>query len=141
MNHSGCFAIVLLALAWPATSSLQAAEPSLWQESRQLDSNADGAMSLDEYQTGVESKFKAMDKDEDGFVTVDELDGVRLDMGDADKTPSADRISPMDVDKDGKLSETEHQNSARDRFNQADVSKDGNLDNEEMKTAATGNPG
>ncbi len=140
MTHSGCFAIVLLASAWAAPSSLQAAEPSLWQESRQLDGNADGTMSLDEYQTGVESKFRAMDTDEDGFVTVDELDGVRLDMADPDQTPSADRIAPMDVDKDGKLSETEHQNSARDRFNQADVSKDGNLDNEEMKTAAAGNP-
>jgi Ca2+-binding EF-hand superfamily protein len=48
-----------------------------------MDSDADGAVSLQEFQAGHERIFKAMDADKDGKLTLDEIRNFRLEAAGA----------------------------------------------------------
>ena len=105
------------------------------QEAKQMDTNLDGTLSADEHESGVEATFDSIDADEDDFITADELDAAREAKGDAATQSSADRIAALDIDKDGRVSETEHAAGAKEAFKDADASTDGNLNPDEIKAA------
>lgn len=105
------------------------------QEARQMDTNLDGTLSADEHETGVEATFDSIDADEDDFITADELDAAREAKGETTTQPTADRIAILDIDKDGRLSETEHAAGSKEAFKDADASTDGNLNPNEIKAA------
>lgn len=105
------------------------------QQAKQMDTNLDGSLSADEHETGVEATFESIDADEDHFITADELDAAREARGEAATQKAADRIAVLDIDKDGRVSETEHTAGAKEAFKDADASTDGNLNPDEIKDA------
>lgn len=123
----------LLFVALAAASAHAAETPR--QKARQMDVNTDGTLSADEFETGVETTFKAIDADEDNFINADELDAASEARGERITGTSADRIAELDLDRDGRLSETEHAAGAKAVFKDADASRDNNLSPEEIKAA------
>jgi hypothetical protein len=119
------FALLLIALL--AATSNAHAQASPKQQARQMDTNVDGTLSADEQEAAVEWTFKSLDTDEDSFLSADELD--------TDDQSSTERMDALDIDNDGRVSETEHAAGAKARFKDADASNDGNLDADEIKTA------
>lgn len=125
----------LLFVAVLATTSVAHAQATPRQEARQMDANIDGVVSADEHEAGVEMTFDAVDADEDNFISADEMDAAREAKNERGTQSSADRIAALDLDKDGRLSETEHAAGAKATFKEADASSDGNLDPDEIKAA------
>jgi Ca2+-binding EF-hand superfamily protein len=116
-----------------------------------MDSNRDGAITAQEHAAHAKAMFERMDADRDGKVTAGELTvghetmtkevrivhrgpgmpGMGMDSemgaGMGSGMSSADRISKMDRNGDGRLSAAEHAAGAQAMFNAADTNKDGKL--------------
>lgn len=135
MNRPMQASLGLLLLGMLAASASMQAEETPRQQARQMDANIDGTLSADEHEAGVEMSFDSVDTDGDSFISADELDAARDAGRERGTGSSADRIAVLDIDRDGRLSETEHAVGAKEVFREADASRDGNLSPEEIKAA------
>lgn len=66
--------------------------------------------------------FTKMDKNKDGFITIDEMQSKPMEM-----------FSKHDLNKDGTVTKAELQASIKNRFNEIDTDKDSKLSPEESK--------
>jgi len=104
---------------------------------KMMDTNNDGQISAAEHAAGVTKMFGEMDANKDGFVTAAEMDAkhaAKADKGEmrGHDMKSADMISKMDTDGDGKLSAAEHDAGAAAMFKKADADGNGMLSQSEM---------
>ncbi|MEK6301764.1 MAG: EF-hand domain-containing protein [Acidobacteriota bacterium] len=102
-----------------------------------LDSNADGKISRDEF-ARVVSLFDTLDKDHNGDLSTDELNGFSRAVNEAHTQATGgvevnNLFEKYDKDKDGKISGVEMGNEKT--FKALDLSKDGFVTREEADTA------
>lgn len=101
-----------------------------------MDADGDGRISRAEHQAGARKMFTQCDANHDGMVTAAEMDAAKLGEGEkADKIhkSSAEKISMLDKDQDGKLTATEHDTGAESMFGKMDADGDGFLSKDEYK--------
>ena len=97
------------------------------------DTNADGKLSVDEFESAKKAKFSSMDTNGDGRVTVAEMDAYNAQRGKEKKASkgaemsSSDKIKKMDTNGDGALSAEESAAGAKTRFEEMDTNRDGSL--------------
>jgi Ca2+-binding EF-hand superfamily protein len=109
-------AISAILLGWPAFAA-----PS--RAMRQLDTDNDGTVDLEEAKKAASTLFDKLDRDHDGTLDRRELGG-RL---------SAAEIASADPDKDGTLSKDEYLKVVENRFKAADPDNDGTVDEKELR--------
>jgi Ca2+-binding EF-hand superfamily protein len=114
----------------------------------------DGEISRDAFRAAAETRFEAMDKDGDGFLTKEEMSAAREQMHETFKErrgDPAERFAAMDADGDGRVTLEEMKQAAAERkggelserhagwtekfFEKADTDGDGALTLEEMQAA------
>lgn len=97
-----------------------------------FDSDASGAVSLDEFVKGADRRFSRMDRNNDGTVTEGEVDAFI-----AKRTRRIkDRIlSRLDANGDGAITQAEFEAVRRDRFARLDVDKSGEIEKAEAREA------
>jgi hypothetical protein len=115
-SHWG-FSLILV--GWPAYAA-----PS--RAMRQLDTDSDGTVDLEEAKKAASTLFDKLDHDHDGTLDRPEL-GRRL---------SAAEFASADPDKDGTLSKDEYLKVVESRFKAADPDNDGTLDEKELRSRA-----
>jgi hypothetical protein len=81
-----------------------------------------------------EAAFKALDKDNNGSLTLQEFNGPVVAA--PIKTDAAPVLARFDTNKDGKVSLAENRAPALAQFDRADTNKDGTLSVAEQKAAA-----
>jgi Ca2+-binding EF-hand superfamily protein len=92
-------------------------------QGRRMDADHDGKISREEWK-GRSEVFNRLDRDNNGFITKDELQQMRRNLGQA--------LKNMDSDKDGKISMQEWQGPA-EAFNRLDSNNDGFLTRDELR--------
>lgn len=106
-----------------------------------LDANADGKLSPDEFAAPLRQRFADMDSDHDGSVSPAEFDAARQamhgPMGPPPGGPGGWHHGPMDpaaldADHDGKVSFAEFSAPMKRHFDQMDANHDGVLEASEM---------
>jgi len=118
------------------------AGPSLAQPkgAAALDANADGKVTLSEFQTGRGGQMMArLDTDKDGKLSKAEFEAMRKPKADAAATPAkaAGRMwSKVDADNDGLVSKAELDGFLATRFKRMDADNDGALTVAELKPGA-----
>jgi len=103
----------------------------------ELDADSDGIVSRAEMNAEVEKTFSGYDKNTDGQLSADEIQGpggVRSAMGGFVKQHAKE----LDVDGDGMISKVELQNVALRMFDKADPDRDGSITPGEIKVAGSG---
>ena len=103
--------------------------PQIEQMMKDLDSNKDGKLSMEEFKKGAPEKFKMMDENKDGFLTLEEL---KKDKQQGRKSPE-EIIKDLDADKNGKLSKAEVKGPIKDKFTTIDDNDDGYISLDELK--------
>ena len=111
--------ISAMLLDWPAFAA-----PS--RAMRQLDTDNDGTVDLEEAKKAASTLFDKLDRDRDGTLDRRELGG-RL---------SAAEFNAADPDKDGTLSKDEYLKVVEKRFKAADPDNDSTLDEKELRSRA-----
>src|ERR1700730_10168237 len=106
-------------VGWPAYGA-----PS--RAMRQLDTDSDGTVDLEEAKKAASTLFDKLDHDHDGTLDRRELGG-RL---------STTEFASADPDKDGTLSKDEYLKVVESRFKAADPDNDGTLDEKELRSRA-----
>ncbi len=87
----------------------------------QIDTNGDGKVTLAESQAAAKARFEKLDKNKNGVVTKDEIDG-------------RGRMFEMaDANHDGKVTLAELQAKAKEHFTARDTNKDNVLTQDEMR--------
>ena len=126
-------ACVLLGLASlsSGTSLAQVLPATATERFETLDTNQDGLVAKDEYESG--NLFSQLDGDRNNRITADELEAI---LGpQEDGAPSAaDRIRLADANGDDELSDEELRRNAEMQFTWLDRDNDGYLDLAEMKS-------
>ena len=135
MNRPMQCSLTVLFLASLSCATRTPAQETPKQQAMQMDVNLDGTLSADEHEAGVDLAFDTLDADQDNFITADELEVAREARGSRSTASSTEGIAVLDIDRDGRLSETEHAAGAKGVFKEADASRDGNLSPEEIKAA------
>lgn len=132
---------LLIATALGAASAASGADAdtpkSLAQaEMEIMDTNGDGKASAMEHTIGAKKIFEAMDANQNGMVTVSEMDAYLQTAGvqSAPGLSSSRMIDNADKDQDGELSAEEHFTFSRKLFDQMDSDGDRSLTLEEMET-------
>lgn len=95
--------LTVLAIAAGLTAVSVAATPR-GQDFTMLDTNGDGALTLEELQAGARVRFEDADTDDNGLLSADELEAHAKSRA---KERAARMISRMDSDNDGQLSQAE----------------------------------
>ena len=95
-----------------------------------LDTNRDGAVSQDEYDS--DATFLAIDSDGNNRITASEVEAVLGPQG-AGMPSAADRIRVVDMNGDGELTDEELRRGEQTRFLWLDTNDDGSLDLSELK--------
>lgn len=91
----------------------------------ELDTNADGTVSAEEFAAGATARFARADQDGDGFLSADEL--MRHPRA---EERAARMIAHLDRDGDGRISASE---MPQDRFARLDRNGDGALTPDELR--------
>lgn len=126
---AGLLTLVLCSV--PGASVAQVTPTTATQHFETLDTNQDGLVSKDEYESS--GLFAELDGNSDNRVTAEELEAIFGPQEDGMPSP-ADRIRVADSNDDGELSEEEIRRNAEMRFVWLDRNNDGNLDLAEMKS-------
>jgi Ca2+-binding EF-hand superfamily protein len=117
----------LLALACvPAQAARQPREAASDRALKAIDKDADGTIDLDEARGTASALFDRLDPDKDGTLTIKELQG-RLSRAD---------FNTADPDNDGTLDKEEYLAVVERRFEAANPDHDGTLDRGELATPA-----
>lgn len=124
---------LLLALAtYPAAyCAAQAIPTTAADHFEALDTNQDGRVAKDEYESS--NLFAELDGDDNNRITADELEQIFGPQQDG-MASAADRIRVADQNDDGELSDEELRRNAEMRFSRLDANGDGHLDLAEMKS-------
>ena len=103
-----------------------------------MDQDGDGKLSIDEVPEGMKRRFQMMDTNGDGFIDESELQAAatRMRGGPGPGIGMVQRMMRFDLDGDGKISQEEASEPMRGRFDQMDTNGDGYLDREELEAAA-----
>ncbi|WOI54055.1 hypothetical protein [Parvularcula sp. LCG005] len=99
-----------------------------------LDADESGTVSREEAMAPAAQRFAAMDTNNDGQLSADEMKAGRDQRGDKKgdgKRRRGDRMTGMDADGDGKISKLEMTAAATKRFDKADANGDGTVTTEE----------
>lgn len=91
------------------------------------DTDHDGYISIAENAAAADNVFDAIDRDQDGSITAQELDAARSALGLAPVPSSAQQIAEADQDHDGKLTLAEWIAHEGRMFKAADQNGDGKL--------------
>lgn len=95
-----------------------------------VDTNKDGYITKDEFESHIKSRFKEYDTNKDGKIDADEF-GVK-------KNPEAVKeFGYMDKNKDGVVNAEEFYRAALQRRDQMDLGSDGKLSREEYNSNKT----
>lgn len=109
-----------------------------------LEKNGDGKITAAEYMQAEKELFDKIDTNEDGYITVQELEAYHQSpmsahghSGTGKSKPQAmssvEQIRKMDTDDDGKVNATEWAAAAKQRFAQMDTDGDGTLTAQELR--------
>ncbi|GIW99185.1 MAG: hypothetical protein KatS3mg111_2518 [Pirellulaceae bacterium] len=113
-------------------------EPNLSARLQQWDQNGDGKLERDELPDAMRALFAQADKDNDGYLTVEELAAVGSMRGRGPATPEG-RLQALfqraDRDGDGKLTKEEVPDRLAERFEEIDRNGDGAIDPQELGAA------
>lgn len=126
-------ACALLVVVPHATCAAQTLPDTAEGRFKALDTNHDGVVSRDEYESTA--AFAAMDTDHNSRISPAELEKV---IGPQQEgTPSASqRIGGVDINGDQELSDEEIRRALETRFQWLDSNQDGTLDLPEMKAGS-----
>ena len=128
---AGCGLLLGLACAPAGTCIAQALPVTATEHFETLDTNQDGRVAKDEYESS--NLFSQMDADRNNRITANELELILGPQEDGTAS-AADRIRVADGNDDGELSDEELRRNAEMRFNWLDRNTDGYLDLAEMKS-------
>jgi hypothetical protein len=120
-----------------ATSVAAAGAESAEAEILAMDKNGDRVLTAAEHAVGARTLFVTTDTDQDGRVTVAEMDTyqARRTVRDAaGEKSSAEKIRAVDANGDGALSADEHHAASLKMFTTMDTNVDGTLDKAELAT-------
>lgn len=110
---------------------------------KMMDTNGDGSISRAEHAAGAQTMFGKMDANADGIVTADEMSAGHSEKKssklkfwqkhDKDEMSSAEKISVIDTNGDGRISRAEHEAGSEKMFTRMDTNDDGSLSKEECE--------
>jgi Ca2+-binding EF-hand superfamily protein len=121
--------VVSLLAAITATSGFALACPGHEGGKQSADANKDGKVTLQEAQAKAKVRFDAVDKNKNGVLSKDELEG------------RAARMLHADTNKDGSVTFAESQAQVQVWFQKMDTNKDGALSGDELAQARHGRGG
>lgn len=121
--------VVSLLAAITATSGFALACPGHEGGKQSADANSDGKVTLQEMQAKAKTRFEAVDKNKDGVLSKDELEG------------RAARMLHADANKDGSVTFAESQAQVQVWFQKMDANKDGALSGDELPKGRHGKGG
>ena len=121
--------VVSLLAAITATSGFALACPGHEGGKKSADANSDGKVTLQEAQAKAKTRFDAVDKNKDGVLSKDELEG------------RAGRMLHADANKDGAVTAAESQAQVQVWFQKMDTNKDGALSGDELAKGRHGRGG
>lgn len=123
------FTVVSLLAAITVTSGFALACPGHEGGKTSADTNNDGKVTLQEAQAKARARFDAMDKNKNGVLSKDELEG------------RGQRMLHADANKDGQVTVAESQAQVQTWFQKLDANKDGALSGDEMPRGRHGHHG
>lgn len=121
--------VVSLLAAITATSGFALACPGHEGGKQSADANKDGKVTLQEAQAKAKARFDAVDKNKNGALSKDELEG------------RAARMLHADSNKDGSVTFAESQAQVQVWFQKMDTNKDGALSGDELAQGRHGHRG
>ena len=121
--------VVSLLAAITATSGFALACPGHDGGKASADANSDGKVTLQEAQAKAKERFEQVDKNKNGVLSKDELEG------------RAARMLHADANKDGSVTFAESQAQVQVWFQKMDANKDGALSGDELGRGKHGHPG
>jgi Ca2+-binding EF-hand superfamily protein len=110
------------------------------------DTNKDGAVTIEEWKTGQQARFKRLDANGDGKLTKDELFARTPAVGnsvlptDRQASQQSSYFLLLDTDKDGVVTLTEFMAGADRNFTRCDLDKNGRIDTAECRQALQRKP-
>jgi Ca2+-binding EF-hand superfamily protein len=107
-----------------------------------LDTNGDGILDKGEFTSGTAKSFSELDKDSDGFISVQEMDDLAGPLAEAEGGSDLlgrataflvrSMLLTMDANKDNQISKAEFTKGCDAMFDKLDVNHDGQLSKEEL---------
>jgi Ca2+-binding EF-hand superfamily protein len=91
---------------------------------KKIDGNNDGKISKKEFLDAAIKNFNIIDKNKDGFLTIDELKAIG-------KIDAIKFMKEVDINKDGKISKEEFIKAAEKKFKLLDKNNDSFIDQKE----------
>jgi Ca2+-binding EF-hand superfamily protein len=103
--------------------------PRLAERLKEMDTNKDGAISLDEFLARREGGFARLDKNGDGFIDASDIAATAKENVDYRIKRF---LKDFDTDRDGKVTKEEFAARAKDRFAMRDLDSDGVIGPEDL---------
>src|ERR1700744_4116854 len=107
-----------------------------------LDTNGDGILDKGEFTSGTAKSFSELDKDSDGFITIQEMDDLAGPLAEAEGGSDLlgrataflvrSMLLTMDANKDNQVSKAEFTKGCEAMFDKLDVNHDGQLTKDEL---------